>query len=434
MPNGMHAQLVTLNADGPGNTYELINSALAPGYNAVEHPECVHPAFGRHVAEVFDADINTNVFEFYMHVAEDNDRCINFDRQRMEIKTYESSPNHLKGTVGETITYKWRFRLAPGFQPSTSFTHIHQVKAVGGDDGDPIFTLTARKAAVNKLELIHDNTSKVAIVDLSLFVGVWVEATEVVNVGANGTYSLIIKRVSNNATLLSYSSNNIMTIRADNDFIRPKWGIYRSLNNPGDLRNESIRFNAFSIEENAVIVPIKLLSFNAALYGSGVKLNWKTASEINSKMFSVERSSNGSDYTLIAMINAAGNSNFEKAYQVDDAQPLGGKNFYRLKQSDINGQFTYSPVAYVFYNPQNAGLQIYPNPVHHKIQLNVPGLPRMYEAVITNTTGQNIYSVSGNVVNINDEINRKIGGVKPGVYFINLVNTETSYRGRFVKN
>ena len=47
---------VILNADGPGNTYELINSVLAPGYDAVEHPECVHPSFGRHIAEVFDAD------------------------------------------------------------------------------------------------------------------------------------------------------------------------------------------------------------------------------------------------------------------------------------------------------------------------------------------------------------------------------------------
>ena len=40
-----------------------------------------------------------------------------------------------------------------------------------------------------------------------------------------------------------------MTIRPTNDFIRPKWGIYRSLNNPGDLRDESTRFNAFSIQE-----------------------------------------------------------------------------------------------------------------------------------------------------------------------------------------
>ncbi len=240
---------VILKADGPGNTYELINSKLAPGFDAVENPECAHPSFGRHIAEVWDADLGTNVFEFYSHVTPDDDRCTNFDRQRVEIKTYDQSPANLKGVVGETITYKWKFRLAAGFKPSSSFTHIHQIKPVNGDDGNPMFTLTARKGTPNKMELIHDNITKVAIVDLSLFDGVWVEATEILKVGANGTYSMIIKRVSDNATLLSYSSNNIKTIRPDNDFLRPKWGIYRSLNNAADLRDDSIRFDAFSIIE-----------------------------------------------------------------------------------------------------------------------------------------------------------------------------------------
>lgn len=243
------SQAVVLKADGPGNTYELINSKLAPGFDAVEHPECVHPSFGRHIAEVFDAVLNTNVFEFYSHVAEDNDRCINFDRQRIEIKTYDQSPANLIGTLGETITYKWKFRMAPGFKPSSSFTHIHQIKPVNGDDGTPLFTLTARKGTPNKLELIHDNTTKVAIVNLSLFEGVWVEATEILKVGANGTYSIEIKKVSDGTTILNYSNNNLMTIRPSNDFIRPKWGIYRSLNSPADLRDDSIRFNDFSIEE-----------------------------------------------------------------------------------------------------------------------------------------------------------------------------------------
>jgi hypothetical protein len=57
-----NAQQVTLNADGPGSTYELIKSVLAPGYNAVEAPDAAHAAFGRHIAEVFDARVNKNVF------------------------------------------------------------------------------------------------------------------------------------------------------------------------------------------------------------------------------------------------------------------------------------------------------------------------------------------------------------------------------------
>ena len=242
---------VTLSAGGKSNTYELINSVLAPGNVAVEAPDqcSSHASFGPHIAQVWDEDLKENVFEFYSHVTPDNDRCINFDRQRIEIKTYESSPDNLKGTTGEMVTYKWKFKLPSGFQPSASFTHIHQIKAVGGTAGDPIFTLTPRKGSVNKLELIHDNKNVLASVPLAYFENTWVEATEVLTVGASGTYSMNIKEVKTGKTILSFSSSNIMTIRPDNDFIRPKWGIYRSLKKSSELRDEAVRFADFAIKE-----------------------------------------------------------------------------------------------------------------------------------------------------------------------------------------
>lgn len=247
-----------LEANGPGSTYELINSKLAPnGGDVVEHPECVHPEFGRHITEVWDATLNKYVFEFHIHVTPDNDRCINFDRQRMEIKTYDASPAHLKGTVGETIVYKWKFRLPTGFQPSSNFTHLHQIKAVGGDADDPLFVLTARKGNPNKMELnyyVDSDLSSVKLtsVNLSLFENTWVEVTERIKVhNVDGTYSIEIKNISTGAVILLYSNNKMLTIRADNSFIRPKWGIYRSLLNAQDLRDEIVRFADFSIlEEN----------------------------------------------------------------------------------------------------------------------------------------------------------------------------------------
>lgn len=431
----LHAQAVTLYADGPGNTYELINSVLAPGYNVVENPECVHPAFGRHIAEVWDAELGANVFEFYSHVAEDNDRCINFDRQRVEIKTYDQSPENLIGRLGETITYKWRFRLAAGFQPSTSFTHIHQIKPVNGDDANPLFTLTPRKGSTNKMELIHNNVTKVAIVNLSLFDGIWVEATEIIKVGANGTYSMVIKRVSDNATILSYSNPDIMTIRPDNDFIRPKWGIYRSLNNPGDLRDESIRFNGFSIEEAPVVLPIQLLSFKTLLKGNTIDISWSTANEVNSKNFIVERSVDGINFLPVAFVDAAGNSSVTKKYAVTDTRPAAGKNYYRLKQTDINGLFSWSPVSYIFYKDlKNAQLLIYPNPVKDRLQINMQYDQHLYAAVITNSVGERIYNGSGSVAKINDEINGNLAKIKSGIYFINLYNNEMNYQGKFFKD
>ncbi len=258
----------TLSANGPGNTYELINSVLAPGYDAVEAPDAAHSGFGRHIAEVFDAGINKNVFEFYSHLSPDNDPSTTAtDRQRVEIKTYNQSPASLIGTTGETITYKWLFKIPAGFQPSTTFTHLHQIKPVDGDDTDPLFTLTARKGTPNKLELTYTaassgSTIKPAQADLSLFEGNWVEVTEKILVSGSGKYSISVKRVSDGAILLSYYNSNILTIRPDNSFIRPKWGIYRSIANPGDLRDEAVRFADFSITEG-------LTAFSQTYYFTG---------------------------------------------------------------------------------------------------------------------------------------------------------------------
>ncbi len=256
---------VTLEANGPGNTYELITNIFAPGngVGAVEAPDLYHPwAAGgnKHIAEVYDNELLRYVFEFYSHVLLDNEPVdpTLTDRQRTEIKTYAPSPDNLKGTIGENIIYKWSFKLPIGFQPSSNFTHIHQIKAVDGDDSSPIFTLTPRLGTPNKLELIYVENStsganKVNIVNLLPFLGNWVDAEERINVSGNGFYSIVLKKRSDGTVLLSYTNNNIATIRPDNSFIRPKWGIYRSLSDIGNLRDEAVRFAGFSIQEVATL-------------------------------------------------------------------------------------------------------------------------------------------------------------------------------------
>lgn len=247
---------ILLEADGPGNTYELINSIFAPtGGDVVETPDCAHSVFGRHIKEVFDTALNKNAFEFHIHVSPDNDRCINFDRQRLEIKTYDQSPDNMKITPGETVIYKWKFKLPTGFKVSSSFTHLHQIKPVGGDESTPTFALTARKGSPNKLELTYYQTTdigaqKLTSVNLSLLEGRWVEVTERFTAAVTGgVFAIEIKNISTGAVIMTYQNNNISTYRPDNQFLRPKWGIYRSLNSPLDLRDEIVLFADFSIQE-----------------------------------------------------------------------------------------------------------------------------------------------------------------------------------------
>jgi hypothetical protein len=259
VPISLEAQ-VNLRADGPGNTYELINSVL--GGTAEEVPDCSDPAFGRHIAEVFDSTLGKYVFAFYIHVTPDNDRCINFDRQRNEIKTYGPSSPYVKGMYGDFCSYRWKFKLDAAFQPSPNFTHIHQIKAGDGSDADaPLITITPRYATPNRVEIIYtaptglSGSGTKATATLTNFTGQWIEALERTLYSSNGTYELTLRRISDGGVLLAYTNNNLNMWRGDATFNRPKWGIYRSLISSNYLRDETVLFADFCIAKGSDICP-----------------------------------------------------------------------------------------------------------------------------------------------------------------------------------
>lgn len=132
-----------LSADGETPAYTLIRSVLGA---SAETPDCAHPEFGPHITQAMDSELGKPVFVFHMHVTPDNDRCTAFDRQRLEIKTDGGSPAYLKGFLGDTVACRWKFRLPEGFQTTSNFTHIHQLKAGDGDADMPTITLPRARA------------------------------------------------------------------------------------------------------------------------------------------------------------------------------------------------------------------------------------------------------------------------------------------------
>ncbi|PTR01548.1 polysaccharide lyase-like protein [Mucilaginibacter yixingensis] len=249
--NGLaHAQ-VLLKANGSADAYKHISSVL--GGDACEVPDCVHPV--KHITEQFDDQLHENVFVFHAHATIDNDRCRNFDRQRIEIKTYGPSAHNLKGEHGETVVYTWKFKLDSNFRAQPTFTHIHQIKAGDGDAGAPIITLTPRYGKPDELEVIHTGASKASSqgrltgVPLADFRGTWVEVSEKLRYDTQGSYQITIKRVSDGKVLLAYSNDHIDLWRDGTSFCRPKWGIYRSLKSPSYIRDEDIRFADIGITE-----------------------------------------------------------------------------------------------------------------------------------------------------------------------------------------
>jgi hypothetical protein len=133
-------------------------------------------------------------------------------------------------------------------------------------------------------------------------------------------------------------------------------------------RNGGQNGGGFSIWELKIYgtpapLPVSLVSFSASPRGTGVAVNWTTASEQNNAGFEVQRSTDGVQFERVAAVAGVGNSQKANTYHCFDATPRRSKSYYRLKQIDLDGRQTYGPVVAVDLTGMAApALTIYPNP------------------------------------------------------------------------
>jgi hypothetical protein len=86
-------------------------------------------------------------------------------------------------------------------------------------------------------------------VPLTDFLGEWVSVTESISIGKHGSYYIGITRMRDDKEIFQFNSKRIQTIRSSNTFIRPKWGLYRSILKPLEIKDETIRISNISIKE-----------------------------------------------------------------------------------------------------------------------------------------------------------------------------------------
>ena len=124
------------------------------------------------------------------------------------------------------------------------------------------------------------------------------------------------------------------------------------------------------------VLPVQLISFTArGNNGDGI-LDWSTSSEQNSAGFGVEHSTDGNTWNLLGFVSSKatnGNSNQKLSYQYTDKGLANGTHYYRLKQTDLNGEFSYSNIAKVDMNSANAAFKVYPNPANSYLFIEYSG-------------------------------------------------------------
>ncbi|AIZ64270.1 hypothetical protein PK28_12300 [Hymenobacter sp. DG25B] len=158
-------------------------------------------------------------------------------------------------------------------------------------------------------------------------------------------------------------------------------GYYTALSYPGAFgcsRGDAVSF------AGALPLPVELISFSARPAPGQVALQWETASEDNTRQFTVQRSQDGLAWMAVATV-AATNSAHGARYQARDMAPPTGQLFYRLAMEDLDGTRAYSPVETVTYQA-SAAWAAYPNPAHDF--LLVEGTGGAGEVLLLNGLGQ----------------------------------------------
>ena len=191
-------------------------------------------------------------------------------------------------------------------------------------------------------------------------------------------------------------------------------------------RMYSFWFKSFSFQSPiTTLLPVTLINWNATFANNTVSLKWTTTVERNASHFIIERSFDGNEYSDIAMLFAAGNSEVNVDYAFADKVPAGntGTIYYRLKVVDLDGRYKRSEIRVVRIGAtgNDVKIQAYPNPVVTDVRVTIPqswqGKQVSYQ--LTNANGQVIKSYT--VQNANQTELIAMSQVPAGMYIVRVV-------------
>lgn len=175
-----------------------------------------------------------------------------------------------------------------------------------------------------------------------------------------------------------------------------------------------------------LVLPINGVDLTANRQDANVFLNWSTQSEQNSGWFEIERSYNGTGFTKIGQVNAAGNSSSVRNYQFTDLSAGKSLVFYRLKMVDANASYRYSTIQKLLPSAVNdQGFLLYPNPASTFTNIALDELAKEdMQLKITNQLGQVVKT--GLLNKGSNLLKLDISGLAKGIYTVILTSSETA--------
>lgn len=190
----------------------------------------------------------------------------------------------------------------------------------------------------------------------------------------------------------------------------------------------------FGMGVGASPLPVELLEFRARKSGKEVLCTWTTLSEKDNDYFTVERSRNGYHFEEVGQVQGAGTTTAISNYTFTDTNPLKGLSYYRLKQTDFDGQYAYSQIESVRFGDSEADdlqLSIFPNPADQFTNVIVV-LPEDEPAKLTLTDAAGRIIITRTVNYGEPVLEFTLNELKAGIYFINITTESASKTSRLV--
>jgi hypothetical protein len=183
------------------------------------------------------------------------------------------------------------------------------------------------------------------------------------------------------------------------------------------VNHNAFAAHSITFKEDGTL-PVALSSFTASLVKNQHQLNWSTSSETNNAGFEIESSLDGINFNKIGFVASKGtNSNQNLNYTFQDKLAQYGTTYYRLKQLDLDGKFSYSDTRFI-NNQLSAlrGVKVYPNPTEDFVQ--VDGLDIKGATISLSTTSGDQVNTAGLI----DGNKVMMKGLNPGIYILKITN------------
>ncbi|MBX7109579.1 MAG: T9SS type A sorting domain-containing protein [Chitinophagales bacterium] len=174
-------------------------------------------------------------------------------------------------------------------------------------------------------------------------------------------------------------------------------------------------------------LPIILSDFHGESFFDYNQLDWATASEYNNDFWTIERSADGEVFEPLTVMEGYDNSTTSRTYQYYDRSPLNGNNYYRLKQTDIGGTYTYSNIVLLKNFGKEISVEdIYPNPTNGSVTLNLYA-GENYQCIVRvlDETGKEMFQYNEELIQGNNFLHLDVSQLHTGIYFLQLMNPRT---------